>query len=263
MPCWPELPELPVHPQPFVKNEAAGRSLHFSWDAMQSLMSCQNPFDLELPYTKTMMAFLLAKPHPAHILMIGLGGGSLVKFCYQNLPKTRITVVEINPHVIAMRQQFLIPDDDGRLQVVCADGAHFVRDASPGFDVILVDGFDVGGISLQLCTADFYDNCHRVMTPASVLVLNLDNDNPAHPVFIERITQAFGGHVVEIDVIDRSNSIAFANKGISISSHGMSLSGSLGHHAPAARSQLQSEMQRVLEILDSRQPLGQAACAAL
>ncbi|MEO8121153.1 MAG: fused MFS/spermidine synthase, partial [Rhodoferax sp.] len=212
-------------------------------------------------YTKTMMAFLLAKPHPAHILMIGLGGGSLAKFCYQNFPQTRITVVEINPHVIAMRQQFLIPDDDERLQVVCADGADFVRDAPTGFDVILVDGFDARGLSVQLCTPAFYRNCCRIMTPSSVLVVNLDNDNPAHPVFIDRIKQAFEGNFVEINVLDRNNSITFANKGIPISSCGMSLSGSLGHHALEARSQLQSELQRILEILDSRQPLGQVTCA--
>ena len=45
-------------------------------------------------------------------LMIGLGGGSLAKFCHHYLPETRITVVEINPHVIAMRRHFQVPDDD-------------------------------------------------------------------------------------------------------------------------------------------------------
>ncbi|MDO8251184.1 MAG: fused MFS/spermidine synthase [Rhodoferax sp.] len=260
MPCMPESIEVPGHAQPFVHDDPTGRSLHFSMDAMQSLMSCQRPFDLALPYTKTMMAFLLAKPRPAHILMIGLGGGSLAKFCYQNFPQTRITVVEINPHVIAMRQQFLIPDDDERLQVVCADGADFVRDAQPGFDVILVDGFDARGLSLQLCTPAFYENCWRIMTPSSVLVVNLDNENPAHPVVVDRINQTFEGNFVEINVLDRNNSIAFANKGIPISSHGMSLSWSLGHHALEARSQLQSELQRILQILDSRQPLGQVTC---
>jgi spermidine synthase len=229
---------------------------------MQSLMSCQRPFDLELPYTRTMMAFLLAQPRPAHILMIGLGGGSLAKFCHRNFPLTRITVVEINPHVIAMRQQFLIPDDDERLKVVCADGADFVRDAPPGFDVILVDGFDAGGLSVQLCTPDFYENCGRIMTSSSVLVVNLDNEHPAHRAVIDRIKQVFRGNFVEIDVPDRNNSIVFANKGIPIASVGMSLSWSLGHHALAARSQLQSELQRVLQILDSQQPLSQVADVA-
>ena len=35
--------------------------------------------------------------------MIGLGGGSLVRFCHRHLPHSRMTVVEINPAVVALR----------------------------------------------------------------------------------------------------------------------------------------------------------------
>ena len=246
----PEYFEFLRPDRPFVRDDQETRSLHFNIDAMQSMMSCRRPFDLEVAYTKTMMGFLLAKADPAHILMIGLGGGSLAKFCYQYLSQSCITAVEINPHIIALRQQFLIPDDDQRFSVVCADGADFVRRAQPGFDVVLVDGFDHQGLSAQLCTLAFYEDCWRNMTPGSVLVANLDNEHPAHAVFIDRIEQVFKGNAVEIKVIDRSNSIAFAVKGRPISAHGMSLSASLAHLAVEARSQLQSELQRVLQILD-------------
>ena len=53
------------------------------------------------------------------------GGGSLAKFCYRHLPDTCITVVEINPHVIALRDEFKVPPDDRRFRVVEADGVHF------------------------------------------------------------------------------------------------------------------------------------------
>lgn len=42
------------------------------------------------------LGFLLMVQKPAHLLMIGLGGGSLTKFCHHHLPETRITVVDIN-----------------------------------------------------------------------------------------------------------------------------------------------------------------------
>jgi len=108
-------------------------------------MCTSRPDELELDYTKIMMGFLLLNHRPRHIAMIGLGGGSLAKFCYRNLPDTRITVLEINPHVIALRQEFLVPDDNERFQVIEADGADFVRDADPEFDVLLVDGYDPQG----------------------------------------------------------------------------------------------------------------------
>jgi len=55
-------------------------------------------------------------------------------------------VVEINPDVIALRNEFAIPGDDERFQVLLGDGAEFVADAPRPFDVLIVDGFDAGGL---------------------------------------------------------------------------------------------------------------------
>ena len=144
-----------AHPRPIVYADHHHISMRFRHGELQSLMSVQQPNRLELPYTITMMGILLLIPKPRHILMVGLGGGSLAKFCYQHLSEARITVVEINPHVIAMRRHFQLPDDDARLEVVCADGAEFVRDTRETFDAILVDGFDADGQSAQLSSKAF------------------------------------------------------------------------------------------------------------
>ena len=52
-------------------------------------MSLDEPDALVTAYTRKMMAFLLFNPAPKRIAMVGLGGGSLAKFCYRNLPKPR------------------------------------------------------------------------------------------------------------------------------------------------------------------------------
>jgi spermidine synthase len=44
-------------------------------------------------------------------------GTVLAKFRYRHLPRTRISVVEINPGVIALRKELAIPDDDKRLEM--------------------------------------------------------------------------------------------------------------------------------------------------
>jgi spermidine synthase len=101
-------------------------------------------------YTRKMMGFLAFQPRPKQILIIGLGGGSLVKNCHRHLPTTRITAVEIDPDVLALRSQFLVPPDDDRLTVVQADGAdHVARMADRGeqINAILVDAYDHTGIA--------------------------------------------------------------------------------------------------------------------
>jgi spermidine synthase len=141
--------------------------------------------------------------------MVGLGGGSLAKYCYHKLPDTRISVAEINPNVIALREHFRIPNDDDRLRISCEDGATFVRRQAGVFDVLLVDGFDNAGQPPQLCSQQFYNHCYRSLTPTGVLVVNLlGNEHP-----ISRIRRSFSGQVVVAGGDNStSNLVAFASR---------------------------------------------------
>ncbi len=238
------------HPRPIVYADRDHVSLRFRQGELQSLMSVQQPTHLVVPYTRTMMGFLLMVHKPAHILMIGLGGGSLAKFCYQHLPETRITVVDINPHAIAMRGHFQVPDDDARFKVVCADGADFVRDTRKTFDVILVDGFDADGQSAQLSSKAFYENACRVLRPKGVIAINLDSDHPAHSVFLERIHTSYRGNMVVICVQERANHVVFATKGLALTSENMDLAAALQDRSPVAHLQLQAELGRIFQLID-------------
>src|SRR3954469_22145667 len=98
--------------KPFIVDNGRRRFLHFDFGAIQSAMELSNPQRLTLAYTRKMMAFLLFNRSPKRILLLGLGGGSLAKFCYRNLPYALLTAVEVNQDVIAMRDEFDIPADD-------------------------------------------------------------------------------------------------------------------------------------------------------
>src|SRR5262245_31123673 len=113
------------------------RSLHIGSDTIQSSMRLARPNDLELSYTRSMMAFLLFNGNPARILMIGLGGGSLAKFAYHHMPHAQIDVIEVNPRVLAIaRSSFQVPADDGRFAVRLADGAEWIARSGPPLDAI-------------------------------------------------------------------------------------------------------------------------------
>ncbi|MFW2457731.1 PEP-CTERM sorting domain-containing protein, partial [Methyloversatilis discipulorum] len=128
--------------QPYLVEQDGQLTLAFSELAVQSTMDAAAPERLVLEYSRLMMASLLFVPEPGHIGMIGLGGGSLVKACHRHLPRTRMTVAEISPAVIALRDRFHIPPDDDRLTVSCADGAEWVAAHDGVFDLLWVDGFD-------------------------------------------------------------------------------------------------------------------------
>src|SRR5690606_5629146 len=113
----------PAPPRPVIRRGWRYTDLQFEGGVSQSRMRTFRPGQLAVDYTRTMMASLLWQPRPALVGMVGLGGGSQVKFCHRHLPHTRMEVAEINPQVIALRRTFRVPDDDARLRVHLADGA--------------------------------------------------------------------------------------------------------------------------------------------
>lgn len=198
--------------RPFIHETNGTLSLHFGMGgAVQSKMCLAAPDLLVLGYTKLMMSFLLFIERPKHIGIIGLGGGSIPKHCYRYLPDTQISVAEISSDIIALRNKFLIPSDDRRLQVFREDGAEFVKRHPSQFDVLIVDGFDVAGQPAQLCSQSFYNDCYRALAREGILVVNLCDSFPR--TSIRRMCQCFEDRVIAVSVEDSTNEIVCAGKG--------------------------------------------------
>lgn len=210
-------PDSAAHAKPFVINSRGAKTLHFSMATIQSRMRLDDPLALDLDYTRTMMGFLLFVPNPQRIGMIGLGGGSLAKFCHHHLPAAHIEVVEINPHVIALRDEFCVPPDDERLSIRQGDGARYVRQADLALDVLLIDGFEPSGLPEALGSQRFDDDCLDALRPGGVLVMNLHLGDPRYDILIDRLRRSFGDALFTVDDSDRSNSIVFATKGSAFS----------------------------------------------
>lgn len=199
--------------KPFILEEDGMLSLCFDITAVQSQMNPAKPDSLTLGYTRTMMGSLLFNPKPKHITMLGLGGGSLAKYCYRYLPDAQISVVEINPDIIALRNKFAIPADDQRFRIHCDDGAAFIANPPARTDLLIVDGFDITGQAPSLCTQNFYNNCYDALEEQGILVVNMCGDDRQIGGYVSRIRRSFANSVVVIPSEDCPNQIVFAVKG--------------------------------------------------
>lgn len=198
---------------PRVRTRGDLRSLEFQPGMVQSEMRLSRPDDLVLSYARAMMCFVLFHPQPEHILMVGLGGGSLAKFCYRYLPRSRITVLELRADVIALRDQFAIPRDNARFRVVHADATDYIAGLQSAADVLLVDGFDESGLPPALGTARFYADCRRALKPGGVLAANIFSYDPQYGHLLRRLRLAFEGRICWFNGIAGNNRILFAVKG--------------------------------------------------
>jgi spermidine synthase len=176
----------------YVTEKYGVRSLHIGSDTIQSSMRLARPNDLELAYTRSMMAFLLFNDAPQCVLMVGLGGGSLAKFVYHRLPEAASEVLEINPQVVAVaRRMFEVPAGDGRFTVRVCDAAEFIAREGPAYDTILVDGYDGESQVETLSSRTFYAACRRRLAARGVLVVNLWGSDRAFDDYLERIESTF------------------------------------------------------------------------
>lgn len=238
--------------KPFLIEDDREITLHFDFSSIQSNMRKADPDKLSLGYTRTMMGFLLFQPKPERIAMVGLGGGSLAKYCLRHLPDTHFTAVEINPDVIALRDKFGIPPDGPNFKVVCDDGAIYVQDRSELVDVLLVDGFDRDGQSKQLCSSGFYDHCYAKLRDGGVLVANLLSSNTGLGTFAAKIRDSFGDQVVVVEAEESGNMIAFAYKGTDFPPLVTTMSERVLDLAPAHTVSLHSIAQKVIGQLKLR-----------
>jgi spermidine synthase len=217
--CPPSVQAVPVKSPssgddarlvPVVSREGNVVALHFGSEYIQSQMVIGDPDFLALAYTRAMMAFEVFLPGPREITVIGLGGGSIAKWCHRHHPQARLTVVEINPHVIAVGDAFAIPPLSPRFRIFCEDGAKFVADPPVRSDVLLVDCCTTDRLPPELCSKTFFDNCRNALTESGLMVVNLCWGK--HAAIIARIRKSFGGQILLSSDKD-GNTVVYACSG--------------------------------------------------
>lgn len=170
------------------------RYLHFGTEWVQGAMRLRKPDWPELEYAQQMMAWMLYIDAPTAIAQLGLGAGSLTKFCHGQFPEASVTAVELNASVIAIcYSMFKLPPDDTRLQVLEIDALDFVDDPANAekFDVLQCDLYDATARGPVLDTPEFYQSCCACLTDQGIMTVNLFGDHPSFAKNIKAMKFAF------------------------------------------------------------------------
>lgn len=206
---------------PVTLSEDGGlRFLHFGTEWVQGAMRINRPYEIALEYTRQMMAWLLfLDPNRPdfHVGQLGLGAAALTKFCWKHCAPAAVTVVEIDPAVIACAHgMFALPPEDGRLTVVEADAAHYVARVPGTFDVLQIDLYDAQARGPVHESAQFYADCRAALKEVGMVVVNLFGEHASFPRNMRRLLAAFDGRVLALPEIDAGNRVALAFHGPNI-----------------------------------------------
>ena len=150
------------------------RCLVFSnQQGIESAMLLADPTKLDFQYTRSMMAAMALHPAPKDVLLVGLGGASLPKFIQKQMPDTRLDIVEIDPDVVKVCQDWFEFKPAKNTRVVVMDGRMFMKRATETYDVILLDAYSGDRIPFHMTTMEFVNLVKARLKPGGVLATNL------------------------------------------------------------------------------------------
>ena len=190
-------------PDPNFSDDGPVRHLHLGTPWIQGSMYLDDSLGLVHEYIQRMMAWLLfVEPDSVtqrSAMQLGLGAGSLTKFCHKTLRLAHTTAIELNPQVLALcKSAFKLPADSASLRVVLADAAQEIL--NPDYwgtvDALQVDLYDHEAAAPVLDSLPFYNHCHRLLTPEGCMTVNLFGRASSFDRSVEKISAAFGKDAV-------------------------------------------------------------------
>ncbi len=189
-------------------------NLHLGTDWIQGGMRLAHPNDIVFDYVQQMMAWMLFNSQPSHIVQLGLGAGSLTRFCYHYFPESRITAIELNPNVIKVcRATFHLPPDDERLSVIRMDAADYIasQQGRQSIDILQIDLYDQDAQAPVFDSEAFFRQCADAMTPQGILTINIFGEQSNRGQTIANLQACFDA-VTWLREVDGGNMVAIAFK---------------------------------------------------
>lgn len=189
-------------PEVNFSDEGPVRHLHLGTQWIQGSMLLDSPTVLVHEYIQRMMAWLLFADldnlPKMQAMQLGLGAGSLTKYCHKVL-RMKTCAVELNPQVVfACRGWFKLPSDNLRMRVVLADAAQEIQKSvwRGSVDALQVDLYDQEAAAPVLDSESFYADCRRLLSPNGCMTVNLFGRSSSFERSLGKISAAFGGEAV-------------------------------------------------------------------
>lgn len=166
----------------------AFRILTFDSIYEQSILSLREPYRLVHEHT-LMMAMAMAFCQPQHAVLLGLGGGSLLRTLHHHFHDVVFSAVEVRASVIeAARSFFQVPDDE-RVTIVQQNAQDFLSTAFPeSVDLLFADLYHAYQMDRYQSNVLFLRDCYAAMRENAWLVVNFhdfpDSDDPLIKVML-------------------------------------------------------------------------------
>lgn len=157
----------------------------------ESISNPHNPRELPVPYTRALTLGAACSRAQNSALMIGLGGGSTVRYMAEFMPATDFTTVEIDPGVIQMAQKYFDVHVTPKQHIVEKDARLFLNANPAKYDLVFVDAYRGAFVPFHLTTQEFYRLAKAHLNPGGCLLQNVDPGTLLFDAIMATLTKVF------------------------------------------------------------------------
>jgi len=154
-----------------VKDIGQLRVLQFEHNR-QSSMYLDAPFDTDMEYPSYLHLPVAVIPHATRALVVGLGGGTVVKRMWRDYDDMRLDVVELDAEVVDVAREFFALPEDDRIRVFVDDGRRFLATTPETYDIVVIDAFDDDRVPRPLTTEEFLRLARDRTSPDGAIAYN-------------------------------------------------------------------------------------------
>ncbi len=186
--------------------------LKFDRLAIQSEINAVEPHQLRMKNLQLLMGLLLFMDAPKSVLLLGVGGGSLIQFMRHYFPDTHITGVEYDEELLQFVQKhLLLPQPDDSLKYEISDARDYIAHCNQQFDLIIVDIFNGDQTPEWLIQNDTSKRLKRLLSKRGALGFNLLIENEkVFTRFYQQLRNQFARQTLVIESEDYENLLIYA-----------------------------------------------------
>ena len=179
------------------------RWLSFDNQQAHSAMSLAEPWKPVLAYYPVLLSSLLFQQNPQSVLLLGLGGGDLLRFYHHHLPSARIKIVDMSATVIDVCSQHFLPaskiTDTDVLQMDVCEYLES-QDTAP-FDMVYLDVYGENALPDCFYNDEFYRRLSKRINVQGVVAVNFvvkDEEDALH--LMRLMYEGFQQHILCLSV---------------------------------------------------------------
>ena len=168
---------------------------------------------LVFPYARMVLASLMVQDNPQSILIIGLGGGTLVHTYSTIFPEAEITIAEIDEAVVRVASEYFDYHDTPKIRTEAVDARVFIKRAGlrgVKYDLVILDAFNGEYIPEHLMTAEFLEEVKLLLPENGMVVANTFSTSRLFAAESNTYRQVFG-EIFNVRMFGTGNRIIIAS----------------------------------------------------